>query len=158
MKHAIPFIGLLVLGLPLHAGEFRHFADFILKSRTKIVGTEVKPIPIKPVVFQVFTDGVKVRVSVEGNADGRSTFDIYRSDGIARKIPDATKLDIMPGLQATSNSGGVLRHLRLTRESMTITTFPGRSDQTTVTYAVTTSAGTTRPEPGNTVSFPPINP
>jgi hypothetical protein len=158
MKNVIPLLCGFAVVFPLHAGEFRHFADFILKSRTKIIGAEVKPVPTKPVVFQVSTDGVKVRVSVEGNADGRSTFDIYRSDGIARKTPDATKLDIMPGLQATSNAGGVLRHLRLTRDSMTITTFPGRSDQTTVTYAVATSAGTKSPEPEDTASFPPSNP
>lgn len=135
---------------PLHAGEFIHFADFILKSRTKIVGAEVKPIPTKPVVFQVSTDGVQVRVSVEGNEDGRSTFNIYRSDGIARQIPDATRLDIMPGLQATSNTGGVLRHLRLTRDSMTITTFPGRSDQTIVTYAIANPPGSASPKARNT--------
>lgn len=155
MRHAIPFLALFAVVFPLHAGEFRHFANFILKSRTKIVGAEVKPVPTKPVVFQVSTDGVKVRVSVEGNADGRSTFDIYRSDGIARQIPDANKLDIMPGLQAKSNSGGVLRHLRLTRDSMTITTFPGRSDHTTVTYAV---AIPPNPKAGDTASFQSSNP
>ena len=139
MKFVLTYLCGLAAVFPLHAAEFRHFADYTLKSRSKITGDEVKPIPTKPVVFQVSTDGVRVRVSVVGNPDGRSTFDIYRSDGIARQLPAATKLDIMPGLQATSNSGGVLRHLRLTRDSMTITTFPGRSDQTTVTYAVASS-------------------
>lgn len=139
MKSVLPFLCSLAAALPLEAVEFTHFADYLLRSRTRVIGTEVKPIPTKPVVFRVSTDGVRVRVSVEGDPDGRSTFDIYRSDGIARQIPDPTKLEIMPGLQATSNSGGVLRHLRLTRESMTITTFPGRSDQTTVTYAVAVS-------------------
>ena len=35
-----------------------------------------------------------------------------------------------------SKAGGVLRHLRLTRESFTITTFPGVSDQTIISHAI----------------------
>lgn len=155
MKSAIPFLVLIVTILPLQGGEFRHFADFILKSRTRILGTEAKPVLTKPVVFNVSTDGVKVRITVEGNAEGRSTFDIYRSDGIARQLPATTNLDIMPGLQATSNTGGVLRHLRLTRESMTITTFSGRSDQTMITYAVASASGA---KSGDTVSLQSTNP
>lgn len=137
----------------LRAEEFRHFANFMLQSRVKITGAEVKPIPTKPILFHVATDGVRVRVSVEGDGDGRSTFDIYRSDGIARQISSGAKLDIIPGLQATSNTGGVLRHLRLTRDSLTITTFPGRSDQTTVTHAVATAAEPSNPKPSGTVSI-----
>ena len=64
------------------------------------------------------------------------SFEIYRSDGIGRQRKGSGALEVIPGLQATSNVGGILRHLRLSRESMTITTFPGVSDQTIVSHAI----------------------
>lgn len=124
------------LNLAVSASEFRHVGDFLLQSHFKITGPQVTPIPIKPVVFSVFTDGVKIRVTAEGDENSHSTFDIYRSDGIGRQRQGAGALEIIPGLQATSHLSGILRHLRLSRESMTITTFPGVSDQTIISYAI----------------------
>lgn len=118
------------------ASEFKHVGDFLLQSHFKLVGQQVTPIPMKPIAFRVFTDGVKIRVSAEGDEESHTTFEIYRSDGIGRQRRGAGALEIIPGLQAMSNVGGTLRHLRLSRESMTITTFPGVSDQTIVSYAV----------------------
>ncbi len=118
------------------ASEFKHVGDFLLHSHYKLVGQQLTPIPMKPIAFRVFTDGVKIRVSAEGDEESHSTFEIYRSDGIGRQRHGAGALEVIPGLQATSNVGGILRHLRLSRESMTITTFPGVSDQTIVSYSV----------------------
>ncbi len=118
------------------AAEFRHVGDFLLQARFKLTGKQVTPIPMKPVALRVFTDGIRIRVSVEGEEDSHTTFEIYRSDGIGRQRGDGGALEVIPGLQATSNAGGTLRHLRLSRESLTITTFPGVSDQTIVSYAI----------------------
>lgn len=132
----------LALASALSAAEFRPFANFILKSHFKVIGDRVAPIPMKPIVFHVATDGVRVRITAEGDDEAGTTFEIYRSDGVGRQRAGESTLDVIPGIQATSNSGGVLRHLRLTRESFTITTFPGVSDQTTFTHAVATVANT----------------
>jgi hypothetical protein len=119
-----------------HATEFKHVGDFLLQAHFKLTGQQVTPVPMKPIAFRVFTDGVRIRVSAEGEEESHSSFEIYRSDGIGRQRQGAGALEVIPGLQAMSNSGGTLRHLRLSRESMTITTFPGVSDQTIVSHAV----------------------
>ncbi len=118
------------------AAEFRHVGDFLLQSHFKLTGDKVTPIPMKPIAFRVFTDGVQVKVTAEGDDDSHTTFEIYRSDGIGRQRTGRGALEVIPGLQATSHTGGVLRHLRLSGESMTMTTFPGVSDQTIISHAV----------------------
>jgi len=123
-------------GGSLSAGEFRHVGDFLLQSHFKLTGDRVTPIPMKSLAFHVYTDGVKVRVAAEGNEEAHTTFDIYRSDGIGRQRPDSGALEVIPGIQAMSRADGVLRHLRLSGETMTITTFPGVSDQTIVSHSV----------------------
>lgn len=127
---------LLALTSGAFASEFKHVGDFLLQSHFKLTGGQVSPIPIKPLAFRVYTDGVRIRVATEGDDDSYTTFEIYRSDGIGRQRKEAGALEVIPGVQATSNTGGTLKHLRLSRESMTITSFPGVSDQTIVSHAV----------------------
>lgn len=131
----------------LTAEEFRHVGDYLLSSHFKLSGERVIPIPMKPIAFRVFTDGVEVRVVTEDNDEARSTFTVYRSDGIARQRPAVGALEVIPGIQAMSQVDGVLRHLRLSRESLTITTFPGVSDQTIVSYAVAAEPHDAAPAP-----------
>ena len=137
-----------------HAAEFRHVGDYLLQSHFKLTGGRITAIPMKPLALRVFTDGVQVRVSAEGASErddeAYTTYDIYRSDGIGRQRQDAGALEIIPGIQATSNAGGTLRHLRLSRESMTITTFPGVSDQTIVSVAVAAEPKKETVQSGNT--------
>ena len=116
--------------------NFRHVGDYLLKSHFKLTGSKVTPIPMKPIAFRVYTDGVTVKVAAEGQEDAHTKYEIYRSDGISRQRTGGGALEIIPGVQATSKTGGVLRHLRLSAESMTITTFPGVSNQTIVSHSV----------------------
>lgn len=137
MIRILPLFILLTLSPVVRAAEFKHVGDFLLSAHFKLTGQQVTPIPMKPIAFSVFTDGVHIRVTAEGDEEAHTTFDIYRSDGIGRQRQgNAGALEVIPGLQAMSNIGGTLRHLRLSRESMTITTFPGVSDQTIVSYSV----------------------
>lgn len=126
----------MVLAPAAGAEGFRLFASYTLKSHFKITGDRITPIPMKPVVLRVFTDGVRVRVAAAGDDEAATSYDIYRSDGIGRRRSGKADLDVVPGVQAMTSNGGVLRHLRLTRDALTITTFPGVSDQTIVTHAV----------------------
>lgn len=124
------------LALPLSAAEFKHVGDFLLQAHFKLTGQQVTPIPMKPIAFSVFSDGVLLKVKAEGVEESSTTFEIYRSDGIGRQRSGAGALEVIPGIQATSNISGTLRHLRLCREFMTITTFPGVSDQTIVSHSI----------------------
>lgn len=151
---AIP-LSLAIVGSAA-ASEYNHVGDFLLKSHFKITGDKVTPIPMKAIAFRVYTDGVRVKVVTEDDDESHTTFLVYRSDGIGRQRPDRGAIEVIPGLQASSRTDGVLRHLRLSRESMTITTFPGVSNQTVVSHAVAAAptrsgdgdpAVTTRKEP-----------
>jgi hypothetical protein len=127
---------LLSVTAPAGAQEFRHLGDFILKSHLKITDGRVSPIPVKAMAFHVYTDGLTIRVSAEDDPNASTSFDIYRSDGVGRRRAGGGGIEVIPGLQATSRIDGVYRHLRLSSESLTITTFPGVSDQTIVSHAV----------------------
>lgn len=116
--------------------ELRHVGDYLLKSHFKIAGSKKISIPIKPIAFRVYTDGVLVKVTTEDNEQAHTTFEIYRSDGISRQRIGGGALEILPGVQAMSKTDGILKHLRLSSESMTITAFPGVSDQTIVSHSV----------------------
>ena len=136
MIRVLPVLISLALGATLPAEDFRPFANFVLSSHLKVGGDRVTLIPMKPVIFHVSTDGLHVRITADGNEEASSTFEIYRSDGVGRQRSGETALDVIPGIQALNKTGGVLRHLRLTREAFTITTFPGVSDRTVITHAL----------------------
>ncbi|QTN31384.1 hypothetical protein HZ994_03255 [Akkermansiaceae bacterium] len=141
-------IFLMTLGTA-YAGpdQFRLVGDYLLRAHYKLTGAEMTPIPMKPIAFRVTTDGITVRISPEGDEESHTSYDIYRSDGIGRQRAEAGALEVIPGIQAYSNTDGTLRHLRLSRESLTITAFPGVSDQTVVSYAV--AAAPKEPEPAS---------
>lgn len=116
--------------------DYRHVGDYLLKAHFKLTGDKLIPIPMKPIAFRVYTNGVAIKVATEGDQDAHTKFEIYRSDGIGTQRSGGGALEIIPGVQATSTIDGVLRHLRLSAESMTITTFPGVSNQTIISYSI----------------------
>lgn len=119
------------------AEDFNSFGDYVIHRQTKITGSgKVVNVPIKPLKLSVSTDGVTVRLSTPGQTDSWSSFTIYRSDGIGMQKTPGGPLEVEPGVQATSDHGGVHKHLRLTRDTLTLTVFPGVSDQTVITHAI----------------------
>lgn len=145
----------LVLGSAAAAAEFKHVGDFLLQAHFKLTGDKMTPIPMKPIAFRVYTDGVHIRLATEGEEEAHTTFEIYRSDGIGRQRSGRGALEVIPGLQATSHTGGVHRHLRLSRESLTITTFPGVSDQTIISHAIAAEAKPEAPPAGTALPTSP---
>jgi len=143
MKHYRPsIVALLAAALGFigsaAAGEFTPMGEYMILRQMKIAGSgKVVEIPIKPLPIKVETDGVTVRLSADTSSDNDnwSTFKIYRSDGIGRQTAPGGPLEVVPGVQATSDTSGVHKHLRLTRDTLTLTVFPGVSDQTLVTQA-----------------------
>ena len=136
------------------AAEFRHIGDFIIRSRVKVSAGQTMPTTIKPLRLSAFTDGISVRISTEGVVDQASEYQIYRSDGIGRQRTTGGALEVVPGVQATSKKGGVFRQLRLTADTLTITTFPGVSNQTIITYAVVAPPPKAVPAPKPTEADP----
>jgi len=131
------FIALcFALGSASAGDAYQHVGDFLLQSHFKLTGDKITPIPMKPIAFRVYTDGVHIKVAADGDEESHTTFEIYRADGIGRQRAGRGALEVIPGLQAITRTGGILRHLRLSRESMTITTFPGVSDQTIVSHSI----------------------
>lgn len=129
-----------VLPLAADTGGFESFGEYEIRSQMKITGNgKVVQVPIKPLKLSVTSDGVSIRVATAGKSDAFSTFTIYRSDGIGRQNTPGGPLEVVPGVQATSDHRGVHKHLRLTRDTLTLTVFPGVSDQTVVTHAVLSS-------------------
>lgn len=151
MMRILTLIIVFALVAEINATEFKHVGDFLLQAQYKLTGQQMTAIPTKPIAFRVFTDGIHIRITAEGDEEARTTFEIYRSDGIGRQRQGSGALEVIPGIQATSNVGGVLRHLRLSRESMTITTFPGVSDQTIVSHSI---AAEPKPEVAQTTAQP----
>lgn len=137
MKHALSMLLATVLPLAADTGGFESFGEYEVRSQMKITGTgKVVEVPIKPMKLSVMSDGVTIRLSTAGKSDAWSTFTIYRSDGIGRQNTPGGPLEVVPGVQAKSDQRGVLKHLRLTRDTLTLTVFPGVSDQTVVTHAI----------------------
>lgn len=148
MKAAILMLMLLVVAAPAPArgdDSFRHIGDFLIESRLKVIGGRVTPVAIKPLRLSAYTDGLSVRISTEGDSGQASEYEIYRSDGIGRQPSPGGALEVVPGVQAVAEHSGVFRQLRLTRDTLTITTFPGVSDQIVVTHAVLAPDGQPAP-------------
>jgi hypothetical protein len=130
-------------GAGSEADGFDSFGEYEIRSQIKITGGgKVVKVPIKPMKLAVESDGVTIRLGSAGQSGAWSTFTIYRSDGIGRQNVPGGPLEVVPGVQATSDHGGVHKHLRLTKDTLTLTVFPGVSDQTVVTHAVLAPAVT----------------
>ncbi len=155
MSGRLAMVWLLALGAGLAADEFKPIGDYLLQAHFKVTGDKVTPVPMKPIAFRVFSDGVHIKVTAEGDDEAHTTYEIYRSDGISRQRSGHSALEVIPGLQATSHTGGIFRHLRLSREAMTLTTFPGVSDQTIISYAL---AAEPKPAPPATHDAQPPRP
>jgi hypothetical protein len=115
---------------------YRQIGTYVIRTRMKITGDHVTRIPIKPLEIEVLTNGTDLKIVVQGHNDEASTYEIYRSDGIGRLNKHTGVLEVVPGLQAYCKRDGILRHLRVTREALTITEFAAISDQTMVTHAL----------------------
>ena len=129
-------LGCCLLATAAGAAEFRHIGDFVVRSRIKVAEDHAIPTAIKPLRLSAFTDGITVRISTTGDVEQASEYTIYRSDGIGRQQGENGALEVLPGVQARSEKGNILRQLRLTERTLTITSFPGVSNQVIVTHAV----------------------
>lgn len=142
MRRLILFAACLVLSAPaafadeeepLPAG-FRFVGNYQFEKRIKIRDGAALSIVTKPFVCRIYTDGITVRVYGEGNVNGHTAFAIYRNDGVTVRS-GSQGMETIPGVQAQSVVGSVMRQLTLTREQLVLTKFPALSDVVEITYA-----------------------
>ena len=110
--------------------EFDYIGTYRLVNRVKLRDAEVFPVAIRPMDYRVYSDGITLRLYV---GEGHTAFRIYRNDGIVKRHSD-TEVETVPGLQAQTLVGHVLRQVCLTEETLTLTKIPAFSDVLEVTY------------------------
>ena len=113
---------------------FRFVGNYRVVKRVKIRDGSPFSVVTKQMNCRVYTDGISVRVYGETEVGGFTSFNIYRNDGIIVETSRVAR-DVMPGLQASTQVGDVMRQLTLTEERLVLTKFPALSDIVEVTYA-----------------------
>lgn len=132
--------------------DFGYVGTYRLVKRVKMRSGKPLEIAIPPVAYLVYSDGITLRFYGEAGGTSHTAFEIYRSDGVTRQRKDNV-LESVPGVQARSTAGQVLRQVTLTGRTMTLTKFPAMSDAVEITYA-TRVIETKRMEASNINSYP----
>ena len=99
---------------------FRFAGNYRFDKRVKIRDGESFNIESKAYYCRIYTDGITVRVYGESSMESYTSFTIHRNDGILTGA-GTDKMETIPGLQAYSLVGNVLRQLTLTAERMVVT-------------------------------------
>ncbi|NNC88145.1 MAG: hypothetical protein HKN82_06755 [Akkermansiaceae bacterium] len=113
--------------------EFDYVGTYRLVKRVKLRHAEVFPVAIRPVDYRVYTDGITLRLYGSQGDGGHTSFTIYRNDGIVQRHSDSV-VETVPGIQAQSLVGQVLRQVCLTELTLTLNKIPALSDVLEVTY------------------------
>ena len=113
---------------------FRFIGNYRFDKRIKIRDGKSLQVRSKAFYYRLYTDGITVRI-YGGRADESYTsFKIQRNDGIMAGA-GTERMEVVPGLQAYSLVGNVLRQLALTEDRLVLTKFPSFSDVVEITYA-----------------------
>ena len=113
---------------------YRFVGNYLFEKRVKIRDGLPFSVASKSFVCKVYTDGISVRVYGHGGAESYTSFTIHRNDGVTVDTGSG-ELETIPGLQAHSLVGNILRQLTLTEQRLVLTKFPALSDVVEVTYA-----------------------
>lgn len=112
-------------------GVFREIGSFqVTKSVVVKLGNSTE-LNKASLILRVFTDGIDIRISPEGQDEDFLAFQIYRSGGVF----DITGENLSPGVQAFSDQGEVVRHLVIDAKLLTLTKFPTSSSDVEIIYA-----------------------
>lgn len=118
-------------GLP---GGFRFVGNYQVVKRVKVRDGEVVPVAMRPLLLRVYTDGIEVRVYGNLEREDSTVFKVYRDDGVMVEGDEDT-VETIPGVQARTLVGGVLRQMTLTNEGLVLAKFPAFSDIVELSYA-----------------------
>jgi len=118
---------------------FRLIGSYQLKSKMKVENGKAMPVLISALSYQVYSDGVDVRVYC--NTSGEESFtsyQIYRSDGVGI-VKSSGEIEMVAGVQAVCKKGEMFRQLSVTRNSLTLVKMPPRSHRVIITRAISSS-------------------
>lgn len=130
-----PSVAQKAVPVPEAPPEFNYVGTYKLAKRVKVRSGRAIPITIPALSYLVYSDGITLRFYGEAGGTAHTSFEIYRSDGVARQRKHNV-LENVPGVQARSFVGQVLRQVTLTGQTMTLTKFPAVSDAVEITYAM----------------------
>lgn len=119
---------------------FRLIGSYQLNSKIRVERGETTPVVISPMTYQVFTDGIEVRLYYQSTNDhDYTTYQIYRSDGIGI-VRESGEIDLVAGVQALNQSAGLVRQISITGNSFTMVKVPPRSHRVVITRAFAVSS------------------
>lgn len=110
---------------------FRSLGVYQVQSGLLIAPENRSEVTVSFDAFELFSNGVELRLKANHSEKNYYSFEIYQSRGVY----DATGETLMPGLQAISRQGGVLRQLNVSHEQLTLTRFFECSVEIEVIYA-----------------------
>ena len=111
--------------------DFREIGSFqvTLSVLVKLgVATEIHK---GDLILRVFTDGIDVRISPEGQDENFLAFQIFYTGDIF----DADGENLSPGVKAISDQGEVVRQLIITSKVLTLIKSPTATSDVEITYA-----------------------
>ena len=110
---------------------FRQVGSFKVTRAVLVKLGQTTEVEKGELILNVFTDEIDIRISPENQDDDYLAFQIYRNGGIL----DPTTKDLLPGVQAFSDQGEVVRHLVLNSKLLTLTKFPTSTGDVEIIYA-----------------------
>jgi hypothetical protein len=115
---------------------FRELGKYRVTGATHLKLGKATDLPKGEMVFQVYTDGIDIRLCPEGESGNYLSFQIYRDGGIY----DEEGENLLPGVMAFSDQGEVVRHLCVEPRMLVLTKFPTSTSNIEVTYALRESS------------------
>jgi hypothetical protein len=112
---------------------FRQVGLYRLTQRVKVREGVAMEVTIRPVDYQVYTDGITIRC-YGADSEAYTSFEIYRRDGMTITRPGGL-IETVPGVQASSLVGDSLRQMSLSEDQLVLSRFPGLSNTVEITYA-----------------------
>ena len=113
------------------ATQFREIGSFQISKAVLTQLGKTTEMDKGSLILRVFTDGIDIRISPEGNDDDYLAFQIYRNGD----INDPAGKNSIPGVQAFSDQGEVVRHLVINSKLLTLTKFPTSTSDVEIIYA-----------------------
>ncbi len=111
--------------------QFREIGSFRVTEAVITKLGKTSEIQKGEIILRVFSDGIDIRISPEGQDDDYLAFQIYRNTGIF----DPAGKESLPGVQAFSDQGEVVRHLVVNSKLLTLTKFPTSTSDVEIIYA-----------------------
>ena len=129
-QEAMPVLSESDISLP-EVTQFEEIGSFKVTSAILVKLGLATEVPKGDIILRVFSDGIDIRISPEGQDEDFLAFQIYQTGGIS----DDGGKNLLPGVQAFSDQGQVIRHLVVNRKLLTITKFPTLTSDVEIIYA-----------------------